>query len=55
MQKRPKHEPADSYFYLSRNLSKCMVRANAFNSRVDPVRMEMTGMEHIRIFHVFDS
>ena len=28
---RPKHDPTDSYFYLARQLSKCMVRADALN------------------------
>ena len=27
--KRPKHEPTDSYFYLARQLTKCMMRADA--------------------------
>ena len=38
VRKRPKHEPTDSYFYLERHISKCMVRANAFNLNIDPVR-----------------
>ena len=29
--KRPKHEPTDSYFYLSRQIVKCMIRADALN------------------------
>ena len=29
--KRPKHEPTDSYFYLARQLAKCMMRADALN------------------------
>ena len=28
---RPKHEPTDSYFYLSRQLAKCMMRSNNLN------------------------
>ena len=35
---RPKHEPTDSYFYLARQLAKCMMRASALNSHVYPVR-----------------
>ena len=38
VQKSPKHEPTDSYFYLSRQLAKCMMRVYAFNSNVDPVK-----------------
>ena len=30
--KRPKNEPTDSYFYLSRQLEKCMMREDALNS-----------------------
>ena len=29
--KRPKHEPTDSYFYLARQLAKCIMRADALN------------------------
>ena len=29
--KRPKHEPNDSYFYLARQLAKCMMRYDALN------------------------
>ena len=34
----PKHEPTDSYFYIAIQIAKCMMRAHAFNLRVDPVR-----------------
>ena len=37
VQKIPKNEPTDSYFYISRQISKCMIRADAFNFHVDPV------------------
>ena len=30
--KSPKHDPTDSYFYLSRHLAKCMTRVDALNS-----------------------
>ena len=30
--KRPKHDPTNSYFYLARQLAKCMMRLNALNS-----------------------
>ena len=43
--RRPKHEPTDSYFYLARQLAKCMTRADALNSHIYPVRIEMTGMK----------
>ena len=29
--KRPKHEPTDSYFYLARQLAKCMLRYDTLN------------------------
>ena len=45
VRKRPKHEPTNSYFNLSRQLAKCMMRADAFNSHVEPVRTEMTGTQ----------
>ena len=45
--KRPKHEPTGSYFYLSRHISKCMIRADALNSHIYPVRMEMTATKNI--------
>ena len=42
--KSPKHEPTDSYFYLARQLVKCMMRSDAFNSHVYPVRTEITAL-----------
>ena len=30
----PKHEPIDSYFYLSRQLANCMMRVDVLNSYV---------------------
>ena len=36
--KRHKHEPTYSYFYLEINIAKSMMRANALNSHVYPVR-----------------
>ena len=41
--RRPKHEHIDSYFYLARQLVKCMMRYDALNSHVYPVRTEMTA------------
>ena len=40
---RPKHETNDRYFYLSRQLTECMIRADAFNSHLYAVRTEMTA------------
>ena len=42
--KRRKHEPTDSYFYLAGQLAKCMMRADALNLHVYPVRTEMTAL-----------
>ena len=36
--RRPKHEPTDNYFYLARHLAKYMMRDDALNSQVYPVR-----------------
>ena len=41
--KRPKYEPTDSYFYLSRQLEKCMMRSEALNSHLYPVRKKITA------------
>ena len=49
MQKRPKCEPTDSYFYLARQIFKCMMRYDVFNLHVDPVRTEMTDTQQIPI------
>ena len=40
---RPKHEPTDSYFYLAIHLENCMVRADALNSHVYPLRTGITA------------
>ena len=29
--KRPKHEPTECYFYLARQLAKCMIRSDTLN------------------------
>ena len=52
VQQNPNHEPTDSYFYLSRYLSKCMMRADSLHLYVDPVIMKITGMQHIPILHI---
>ena len=54
LRKRTKHEPTGSYFYLAIQLAKCIMRANALNSHVDPVRIKMTGTQQITILRVFD-
>ena len=54
VRRSPKYEPTDSYFYLVRHLSKCIMRSDAFNSNVDSVRTELTGMQHIPISDICD-
>ena len=49
----PKHEPIGSYFYLSRQLTKCRTRADTFNLYVDPVRAEIISTQHIPILQLF--
>ena len=49
MRKRSKHMPTDSYFYLTRNLEKCMMK---FNMRVDPVRTQMTNTKKINNYEM---
>ena len=51
--KRTKQEPTDSYFYLARHISKCMMRSDAFNFHVEPIRTKVTGMQQIPISNVF--
>ena len=51
--KRLKHEPTNSYFYLTRQLAQCMIRSNALNSHIYPVRTEMTGKKQIMISQFF--
>ena len=34
--------------------AKCMIRVDAFNLHVDPVRTEMIGTKNILILHVCD-
>ena len=40
--KRPKHEPTDSYFYLARQLVKCMMISNNLNWNNHSGYTEMT-------------
>ena len=51
--RRPKHEPTDSYFYLSIQLIKCMMRGDALYSDNYPVRTEMTATKQIQTSHIF--
>ena len=50
--RRPKHNPTDIYFYLARQIEKCMRIADALNLHVYPVRIEMTGTQQTLISHV---
>ena len=36
----PKHDHTASYFYLARQLARCMMRYDALNFHVDPVKTE---------------
>ena len=54
MRKRPKHEPTDSYFYLAKQLDKCMMGTNALNLHVGYLGTDATGTKQIPISHVCD-
>ena len=43
--KRPKHQHTDSYFYLARQLAKCVMRDDSLNLDIYPLRMEITGTQ----------
>ena len=49
---RPKHEPNDSYFYLIRHITKCMMIDDSLNLKNYPVRTEIIGRQQIPISHV---
>ena len=49
VQKRPKHEPTDSNFYLAIHIYKCLMRSDTFNLHVYSVRTEMTSIQKIPI------
>ena len=53
--KRPSHEDTDSYFYLARQLAKCMMRFDSLNSHIYPVRTEITDTKHILTSHVYST
>ena len=36
--RRPKNDPTDSYFFLARQIAKCMMRADVLNLHGYPVR-----------------
>ena len=55
VRKRPKHETTDSYFYLARQLAKCMLRADDLNFHIDPVGTEMNVRQHIPTSKICDS
>ena len=50
--KTPKHEPIDSYFYLSRHILKCIVIAYSLNLYGCPVRTGITATKQIPTSHV---
>ena len=54
VRKRPKHETTDRYFYLARQLARCMMIDDAFNFHVEPVRTEMTSTQQILTLYVCD-
>ena len=41
--KRPKHDPTDSYFHLARQLAKCMMRSDKLNWHDHVGYTEMTA------------
>ena len=47
--KRFKHEPTGSYFYLSIQIANFMLRDDAFNSHVGPVRTKIISTQQIPI------
>ena len=49
---RPKHDPTDSYFYIPRELAKCMMRSDALNSHIYPIGTDMTATKQIQTSHV---
>ena len=46
---RSKNMPSDSYFYLARQLEKCMMRSNFF---IGPVRTQMTNTKHMNNYEM---
>ena len=49
MRKRSRHEPTDSYFYVSRQLVKSIMRLNL---HVGPVRTQMTNTQKMNIYEM---
>ena len=54
VQKMPKYEPIDSYFYPTIQIDKFMMISDALNFHIDTIRTEMTGTQQIMILHVCD-
>ena len=52
VQKRPKHQPTESYFDIARQLVQYTMISDAFNLHVEPVRTEITGTQRIPILQV---
>ena len=48
----PKNDSTDSYFYLSRQLVKCMMISDALNLGSYAVRTEINGAKQIMILHI---
>ena len=46
------HDPTDSYFYLERQLAKCIMRDDSLNLDNYPTETEMAGVKQIPISHV---
>ena len=53
--KSPKNDPTDSYFYLARHIATFMMRDDALNLHVYPVRTQMNGMQQITTLHVYSK
>ena len=49
VRKRSKNEPTDSYFYLPRQLAKCMMR---LNSHLGPVRTKINNTKNMNIYEM---
>ena len=50
--RRTKHESTDSYFYLARQISKCMMISDVLNLHIYHVRTEITATKQIPISHI---
>ena len=52
VRKMTNHKPTYSCVYLARQLAKCMMKADALNLDINPVRKKMTDTQQIPISHV---